>query len=91
MTKLSKLLLMGLAATVGLAVAITVVHAQQGNGVPQQGGADSPERQAVQNTPVPAAPGFQRCATNFSHSPLASGLPLEQLLKLSSRQLMLWS
>jgi hypothetical protein len=64
MTKPSKWLLMGLAATVGLVVAMTVVHAQQGNDVPQQGGADSPERQAVQNTPVPAAPGFQRCATN---------------------------
>jgi hypothetical protein len=45
---------MGLAATVGLVVAIAVVHAQQENGVPQQGGADSPERQAIQNTPVSA-------------------------------------
>ena len=71
MTKLSKRLLMGLAAAVGLVVAITVVHAQQGN-VPQQGGSDSPERLAVQNTPVPAAPGFQRCATNFL--PLPTGV-----------------
>jgi hypothetical protein len=65
MTKLCKRLLMGLAATVGLVVAITVVHAQQGNDVPQQGGADSPERQAIQNTPMPAAPGFQSCAANL--------------------------
>ena len=47
-------------------VAITVVHAQRQNGgqPEQQGGADSPERKAVQNTPQPAAPGFQTCATN---------------------------
>ena len=47
MTKLNKRLLMGLAVTLSLVVAITVVHAQE-----QQGGADSPERQAIQKAVV---------------------------------------
>jgi len=67
MTKLSKRLLMGLAVTVSLVVAVIVVHAQRGEEqLPQQGGAASPERQIIQNSPQPEglAPGFQSCAAN---------------------------
>jgi hypothetical protein len=76
MTKLSKRLLMGLAVTVDLVVAITVVHAQRANDEPQQGqgGADSPERQAIQNTPCGQLPDLRRAPLTFSHSSLASGL-----------------
>jgi len=70
MTKLNRRLLMGLAVTLSLMVAITVVHAQRQNELPPeqlQGGADSPERQAVQNvenTPQPAAHDPQTCVNS---------------------------
>ena len=65
MTKLSKRLLMGLAVTVSLVVAVIVVHAQrEDQQLPQQGGAGSPERQILQNSPQEQAPGFQSCASN---------------------------
>lgn len=66
MTKLSKRLLMGLAVTVSLVVAVIVVHAQreEQQQLPQQGGANSPERQILQNSPQEQAPGFQSCASN---------------------------
>ena len=72
MTKLSQRLLIGLAVTLSLVVAITVVHAQE-----QQGGADSPERQAVQNaenTPQPAAHDPSTCVA--SSLTLPSGVPV---------------
>jgi hypothetical protein len=49
------------AGTLGVVLAVTILHAQHTQPVVVQGGANSAQRQAVQNAPGPAAPGYQTC------------------------------
>jgi hypothetical protein len=61
------------AGTLGVVLTVTILHAQHTQPVVVQGGANSAQRQALQNAPGPAAPGYQNCDSGANFLP--NGVP----------------